>query len=237
VARFVNAYTESGTLVAHYAVLPTPPLVEPPARFAATYFSLNTAVDPAAGVPGLMVATARALFRQLQQEGPALVLGVANENSFQGFVRVLGFQHMGRLSLTFHAPGTLPVVRAPRALAADAAYLAWRVTRPGVPGYVEPGRGALTVRLHHRGMPIDAVLSTGLPRDLTRMISLPKPAVWTPRLYASFGAPTGGLPVPERMRPSPLQYIFRVLGDSVPKELITQHLVTRRFEFLDFDVV
>src|SRR5712691_10732997 len=62
-ARYVNAYTESGKLVAHYALLPTPPLADPPVAFTGTYFSLNTAVDPAAGVPGLMVATARALFR------------------------------------------------------------------------------------------------------------------------------------------------------------------------------
>ena len=29
-ARFVNAYSESGALVAHYALVPTPPLAEPP---------------------------------------------------------------------------------------------------------------------------------------------------------------------------------------------------------------
>ena len=99
-ARYVNAYGESGALIAHYAVAPTPPLADAPVAFQATYFSLNTAVDPSAQVPGLMVATGRALFRQLQAEGPTVILGVANENSFQGFVRVLGFRSLGRLSLT-----------------------------------------------------------------------------------------------------------------------------------------
>jgi hypothetical protein len=236
-ARYVNAYTEAGRLVAHYAVLPTPPLAEPPAAFAGSYFSLNTAVDPTAEVPGLMVATARALFRQLEKEGPTLVLGVANENSFQGFVRVLGFHHIGRLSLTLHAPGTIPAVRAPRALATDSTYLAWRASRPGVLTYAEPERGGVTVRLRHHGVPIDAVLSTGLPSHFAGALALPRPAMWTPRLYASFGPSVGGIPVPDRLRPSPLQYIVRVLGDDASVESTRRHLATRRFEFLDFDVV
>jgi hypothetical protein len=237
-ARYVNAYSASGELIAHYAVLPTPPLAEPPVTFSGTYFSLNTAVDPAAQVPGLMVATARALFRQLQAEGPALVLGVANENSFHGFVRMLGFRHLGRLSLTFHAPGTLPAVSAPRALAHDSTHLAWRSARPGVTAYAIAERGALTVRLRHHGLPLDAVLSTGLPEEVIRRLALPRPAVWTPRLYAAFGGRVGhGVAVPERLRPSPLQYIVRVLGNADVAEEVTRHLVTRRFEFLDFDVV
>jgi hypothetical protein len=237
-ARYVNAYNDSGDLIAHYAVLPTPPLAEPPVPFAGTYFSLNTAVDPAARVPGLMVATARALFRQLQGEGPTLILGVANENSYQGFVRMLGFHSLGRLSLTIHAPGTLPGRQAPRALASSVQQLAWRAARPGVAAYANSRRGALTVRLRHRGLPLDAVLSTGLPEDVVRHLKLPSPAGYVPRLYASFGAPVGGgVTVPERFRPSPLQYIVRVLGDAALAEPTTRHLLTRRFEFLDFDVV
>jgi len=235
-ARYVNAYAESGALLAHYAVLPSPPLAEPPVQFAGTYFSLNTAVDPGATVPGLMVATARALFRGLQAEGPALVLGVANENSFHGFVRMLGFRPLGRLSLTAHAPGTLPMSDAARALAIDRPYLAWRSARPGVVAYGDARSGALTVRLHHHGIPLDAVLSTGLPTDLVASLGLPRPAPWAPRLYASFGGVRGGMAVPGRLRPSPLEYIVRVLG-AAPVEVVIGHLATRRFEFLDFDVV
>jgi ribosomal protein S18 acetylase RimI-like enzyme len=237
-ARYVNAYDQSGGLIAHYALLPTPPLVESPGAVAGTYFSLNTAVDPAARIPGLMVATARALFRQIQAEGPAVVLGVANENSFQGFVRLLGFRPLGRLSLTLHLPGMLPAVRAPRALQDDAAHLAWRASRPGVACHGDPGRGMLSVRLRHWGLPLDAVLSTGLPRDIVEPLALPRPSPGVPRLYAGFGAPvSGGFPVPARLRPSPLEYIVRVLGDGGLVEPVAQHLASRRFEFLDFDVV
>jgi hypothetical protein len=237
-ARYVNAYSESGELVAHYALLPTPPLAESPVPFTGTYFSLNTAVDSAARVPGLMVATARALFRQLQAEGPTLILGVANEKSYQGFVRVLGFRSLGRLSLTVHAPGTLPDIDVPRALGTDPSHLAWRTARPGVAAYAHPKGGALTVRLRHGGVPLDAVLSTGLTGDVVRQLGLPRTAVWVPRLYASFGARVrGGIAIAGKLRPSPLEYIVRVLGDPPLLEPVCRHLALRRFEFLDFDVV
>jgi hypothetical protein len=236
-ARYVNAYGASGALIAHYAVAPTPPLADPPMAFQATYFSLNTAVDPAAQVPGLMVATGRALFRQLQLEGPTVILGVANENSFQGFVRVLGFRSLGRLALTMHAPFTRPHPPAARALANDPIHLRWRTARPGVSAFGEAGSGTVTTRLHHLGLPLDAVLSTGLPGASVAALGLPRPARWAPRLYAGFGGSAGGLPVPNRLRPSPLEYIVRVLGDASWTEAVSGYLAARRFEFLDFDVV
>jgi hypothetical protein len=237
-ARYVNAYAESGALIAHYAVAPTPPLAEPPVAFRGTYFSLNTAVDPTAQVPGLMVATSRALFRELQAEGPTIILGVANEKSFQGFVRVLGFRSLGKLTLSFHPPGTLPKPSASRALAHDPGHLAWRVNRPGIRAYADPTHGSVTARLRHLGVPLDAVLSTGLPRESVRGLGLPRVAAWVPRLYAGFGGNLhGGIPVPDRLRPSPLEYIVRVLGDAGLTETVSRHLSTRRFEFLDFDVV
>jgi hypothetical protein len=236
--RYVNAYADGGRLLAHYAVAPTPALADPPAAFGGTYFSLNTVVDPAAGVPGLMVATGRALFRQLEAEGPSLVLGVANENSFQGFVRMLGFRSLGRLALTAHLPGTFPKAAVPRALGPDPAYLDWRASRPGVVTFGHAARGALTVRLHHHGMPIDAVLTVGLGPEQIRDLGLPAAGPWVPRLYAASGASrVGGVPVPDRWRPSPLEYIVRVPGDPALTEVVARHLASRRFEFFDFDVV
>jgi hypothetical protein len=237
-ARFINAYADSGILIAHYGLLPAPPLADPPMALARTYLSLNVAADPSATVPGLMVATTRALYRNLQQDGPALVAGITNENSALGFVRVLGFRSLGRLSLTLHLPGRWPAVEAPRALATSEAHLAWRTSRPGVMAYGDPGAGALTVRLHHRGVPLDAVLSSGLTGNAVAALALPRPSRLVPRLYAAFGAPVrGGWAVPEGLRPSPLEYVFRVFGDASLTGALEGYLRARRFEFLDFDVV
>jgi hypothetical protein len=237
-ARFVNAYAPSGALIAHYALVPTPPLADPPAPFTATYFVINTAVESGAQVPGLMVATARALFRQVEAEGPALMLGVGNENSSLGLVRMLGFQSLGRLSLTFHPPGTLPRIETPRALACEPRRLAWRTQRPGIRAFGDGVRGALTVRLRHRGLPLDALLTTGLQPESVARLELPQPASWVPRLYAGFGGGAqGGIAVPDSLRPSPLEYVFRVLGSPGLAQPVARHLAERRFEFLDFDVV
>jgi hypothetical protein len=43
--------------------------------------------------------------------------------------------------------------------------------------------------------------------------------------------------VPAWLRPSPLAYVFRVLGDNALTEPLTRLLLARRFEFLDFDLV
>jgi len=237
-ARYVNAYADSGVLIAHYALLPLPPLLDSPVSFVGTYLSFNVAADPTAAVPGLMVATTRALYKSLQSEGRVLILGVANENSAQGFVKMLAFRQLGALSLTVHAPNTLPAVDTPRALRVDAAQVAWRAARPGVPASVDSRTGAVMVRLRHRGMPIDAVLTTGLTAELIGHLGLPQASGWVPRLYAGFGGRVGrGLPVPERLRPSPLTYIFRVLGDKDATEPVHRLLLARRFEFFDFDVV
>jgi hypothetical protein len=237
-ARYVNAYADSGALIAHYGLLPLPPLLDPPMSFVGTYLSFNVAADPAAAVPGLMVATTRALYKSLQTEGRALILGVANENSAHGFVKMLAFRQLGALSLTVHAPSTLPVIDTPRALTVTAAQVAWRATRPGVPASSDSQGGAVMARLRHRGVPIDAVLTTGLPAELVGHLGLPPASGWIPRLYAGFGGPVGrGLPVPERFRPSPLVYIFRVLGDKEATEPVHRLLLARRFEFFDFDVV
>jgi hypothetical protein len=85
---------------------------------------------------------------------------------------------------------------------------------------------------------VDAALTVGLVPESVRGLALPKPAPWTPRLYAGFGGQVGGgLGVPGRLRPSPLEYVFRILGDPALNQPVAQHLSERRFEFLDFDVV
>ena len=237
-ARYINAYDTAGALIAHYALLPTLPLVDPPVTVARTYLSLNVAADPRSRVPGLMLATTRALFRQIEAEGPALLLGVTNEKSFQGFVRMLNFRSLGRLLLTVQPPGVLPLTNTPRALSTSIRQLAWRSGRPGIRAFADPGRGAVTVRLRHHGLPLDAVLSTGLDPQLVGQLGLPFPAFYTPRLYAGFGgAVRRGIAVPDRARPSPLEYVFRYLGDPNLTETLARHLAARRFEFLDFDVV
>ena len=241
-AWFVNARTEAGELVAHHGALRLPPMDHPRYGALTTYFIVHAIVHPAAPVPGLMVATARALCQHLGSLSPALVFGVANEKSFSGYTRLTGFRSLGRLTLRLHAPYRLPAEGAPKALVFDESYLRWRAARPETNTYVTPRRGAVIRRVEHRGLPVDIVLSVGLPGESLSRLDLPRHArgFWpaAPRLYASFGgAPPGGFAVPERLRPSPLEYMVRLVDRQTNADELAAHLMTRRFEFYDFDVI
>jgi len=241
-AWYVNARNERGELIAHYAVAPMPPLDDPRYRGLATFYAQNTAVHPAAGVPGLMVATARALFRHLATLRPSVVLGVGNEKSYAGLTRLLGFHSLGRLALRVLAPWSLPDPAPARAVSFDDAYLCWRAARPGARMYVLPSRGAVLRRIRHAGLPVDVVLSVGLSSPAVERLASAHPgnAPWppAPRLYATFGTTEpAGIEVPERLRPSPLQYVVLPLDTALDRTELAAHLATRRFEFLDFDVV
>jgi hypothetical protein len=103
-------------------------------------------------------------------------------------------------------------------------------------------RGAILRRIHFHGVPIDAVLCVGLPEDSVSRLGLPGsprallPAA--PRLYATFPASaSAGFAVPDWLRPSPLEYIFRLLAPGADADAVARFLSERRFEFLDFDVV
>lgn len=239
-ARYVNARSEDGTLVGHYAVIPTPPFGDPRFRHLRPFLSLNTAVHPSAQGKGVFKATASALYAQLRDEAPSVVLGVANANSVNGFLRSLSFASLGELSLKFFFPWQTPRVARPRLLQVDAAYVAWRSGRPGCDYRAIPGAGTLSRTMRRRHVPVEALLSTGLGADLLRGLPAARQrgarVIGPPRLYACSGELRGGIPVPERLRPSPLHLICRVLADADGGPLL-EHVRATLFEFIDFDVV
>jgi len=235
-ARYVNARAPDGRLVGHYVVIPTPEFADPRFQGLRSYLSLNTAVHPDAQGKGVFKLTARALYQRLQEEGPSVVLGVANANSVKGFLGSLGFAPLGQLGLRFYFPWQTPRVGRPRLLAAGADYLRWRASRPGCAYAAHPEAGVLSRRILHRGVPVAALLSTALDRQaLAAVPAGPFPRV-APRLYAASGELSGGIPVPERLRPSPLHFICRLLSSGDPAPLF-EHVGQSLFEFLDFDVV
>ena len=190
-AWYVNARNERGGLIAHYAVAPMPPLEDPRYRGLATFYSLNTAVHPDARVPGLMVATARALFRHLATLRSSIILGVANEQSYAGFTRLLGFHSLGRLALRMLAPWSLPGPTPARAVSLDDAYLRWRAARPGARMYV-PALARRRAEAHPARRAPGRRRAGGRAPSLAveRLASAhPTGAPWppAPRLYATFG--------------------------------------------------
>jgi len=241
-AIYSNAHDEQGRLVGHYAVLPLPRLANPKFEKFQVYLSLNTAVHPDAQGKGLFKTTARAVYDHLEQRGPSIVLGVANAASVNGFIGSLGFYSLGKLSLAFYPPWFRSWTGPERTLSADPAYVAWRAARPGAPFVRDATTRSLIRVVPHKGVSVQGLLTPGLSEDAWQALrDIPvrsrRSRLFDPVLYACSGpAPAGGVPVPDRFRPSPLHYICRVLPDKSAAPLVNS-LHQSRFEFLDFDVL
>ena len=237
-AIYVNAHSETGELIAHYAVIPTFPFAEPEFSGIKTYLSLNTAVHPKAQGKGLFKKTAKALYDHLTGLGQHAVLGVANENSVYGFIHSLGFHLLGQLKVEAHPPGGSPHPGAPRLLALDAGGVHWRLSRPHG-GYKVSAQGQMVCTRHFKGMPVHCILSAGgLDVSQVQAPAYGRLARLTrPGIYATYGPTTHfAWLVPESLRPSPFHLICRPCLDG-PILPLLNHIQTRRFELFDFDVV
>lgn len=221
-------------LAAHYVTCPLEARID--GELARGLVSLNTATHPDYQGQGLFTKLAEHAYGLGAQAGYGFVTGVANANSTPGFLRKLAFQDVGRLHAGVLA--RLPSRFETAAIQYQGAWredlLAWRLANPDG-RYRTARRGGLTcvwARTHlpfvqcgaflpysgalaggHGGAPMTATLFLGLePRiQLTRQ---------------------GFLPVPERLRPSPLNLIWRPLTQTAPKTLKPDAVA---INFLDFD--
>jgi GNAT superfamily N-acetyltransferase len=221
-------------LAAHYVTCPLEAKVE--GRVVKGLLSLNTATHPDYQGRGLFTQLAEAAYAQGAAAGYGFVIGVANASSTPGFLRRLAFQHVDRL----HAGvfGRLPRRFSERSVQFAGcwrqALLAWRLANPAG-RYTAARRGGLIgvwAQTHLPFVQAGAFLPdegqalpgrAGAPLAATMFLGL------EPRLDL---ARQWFRPIPERLRPSPLNLIWRPLNDSVPKTLDPGSVA---LNFLDFD--
>jgi GNAT superfamily N-acetyltransferase len=225
-----NAY-EGDELAAHYATIPVEATLEgAPAK---GLLSLNTATHPTHQGKGLFTRLAEQTYAHARDRGYEFVVGVANANSTPGFTRKLGFQlvtpldvlvGMGRFSASHDDVGF--------ALAWTETALRWRLRRPhgryitttDEPAIVYAPTDKLGILAYMTHAP--AALTT----DLTPLRRTQPFRMWIgidPHLQRR-----GVLaPLPDRLKPSPLNLIFRDLTGK-------QRRLSRdstRFTLIDFD--
>jgi GNAT superfamily N-acetyltransferase len=220
-------------LAAHYVTCPLEARID--GAVVRGLLSLNTATHPDYQGRGLFTTLAERAYAQGAEAGYAFVIGVANANSTPGFLKRLAFQHVGRLQA-----GVL--ARLPRRFAdAPVQYrgvwrnelLAWRLANPAG-RYVAARRGELIgvwAKTHLPFVRCAAFLADegqtlppgGAPMAASLFLGL------EPRM--ALGR-QGFLPVPERLRPSPLNLIWRPLAPDVPAQLRPDAVA---LNFLDFD--
>jgi GNAT superfamily N-acetyltransferase len=219
-------------LAAHYVTCPVDARID--GKKVRGLLSLNTATHPDYQGRGLFTQLAQAAFEQGAASGHSFVIGVANANSTPGFLRKLAFQDVGPLQAGLLARRPVRFTGAAVQYEGDwdEAHLAWRLANPEG-RYVRARSGGLTgvwARTHLPFIRCGAFLADpGLsrpgfgPLGTTLFIGL------EPRLNLGV---QGFMPIPERLKPSPLNLIWRSLRKDAPAKLETGAVA---LNFLDFD--
>ncbi|MES2724522.1 MAG: GNAT family N-acetyltransferase [Pseudomonadota bacterium] len=218
-------------LVAHYVTCPTTARIG--GASVRGLLSLNTATDPDYAGQGLFTRLAQATYAAGADAGHGFVMGVANANSTPGFLKKLDFQLVAPLEagLLLRRPQRFEAAGAGFRIDWTPRRLAWRLANPAS-AYGVRDRDGLTVIAAPTHLPLVACVgfvSEGLvePGGGAGLASLF--IGLEPRVNL---AALGFLRLPQRLRPSPLNLIYRRLGHPAPESLDpTQTAIG----FLDFD--
>lgn len=228
---------EHGRLAAHYIC--TRARVAFDGRPVDALLSLNTATHPDFQGRGLFTRLAEATYEAGAQDGASFVYGVANANSTPGFLRKLGFALVEPLESRV---GVGPLGRFDWRRVAETArfrqdwtadYLAWRLGNPANPVTVRAaGEARMALGAASGRMGIEAWAEIPAPAGAAPPLQAPRAPlrVWLglmPRGTGRFGLYR---PLPQRLRPSPLNLIFKPLADGNALQAGES-----AFSFLDFD--
>lgn len=235
-----NAW-DGDRLAAHYVTVPLRARLR--GRDARGVLSLHTATHRDYQGRGLFTRLAEATYADASEAGFEFVVGVANAASTPGFVRKLGFQLVRALDVRVGLGAPAPTdVRAEVDFERvwNAEELAWRLRCPartyrrtagagGVTVYAPTGRFGLWVELasrpdeeYERGGALARLPALGVQNPVRLWMGLDPSRDWS-------GQPW--LPLPEFLRPSPLNLIYRDLRE--PGATLDPSRV--RFAAIDFD--
>ncbi|MBQ5950382.1 GNAT family N-acetyltransferase [Massilia sp. ST3] len=227
-------------LAAHYVCIPARAWVE--GREAPVLLSLNTATHPDYQGKGLFTRLAAMTFDAGIAAGFDGVYGVANANSTPGFVRKLGFQLVRPLEARIGLGALRHGPKAParelsfeRSWSAEA--LAWRCANPHNPvaRHGSGKRAQFHAAAFGQALPAYAELEAEFEADLqagTTTRRAPSPL----RLFIGLAPDASSrywnyASIPMRLRPSPLNLIYR---SFVPR-VSALDPARIQFTFLDFD--
>lgn len=228
-----NAF-ERGSLIAHYAAMPI--VAEVNGREERGLLSLNTATHPGHAGRGLFTRLAEATYAHAADNGHGFVVGVANAASTPGFVRKLGFQHLGMLRVLVGVGR--PCGRRSEECRFqriwDEGRLRWRLSNPNSAYRHRTVREGVSDIIASSGHPmVSAVLGSFhhgmLPESLSAGTSVLSLHIGLDPDWRGF-QPLH-INIPMRFRPSPLNLIFRDLtgrGRTLDARMV-------RFRAIDFD--
>jgi GNAT superfamily N-acetyltransferase len=226
-------------LAAHYVCVPARAWIE--GREAPVLLSLNTATHPDYQGQGLFTRLAAMTYEAGAQAGFDGVYGVANANSTPGFIRKLGFQLVRPLEARIGVGALLHAPKPPaQALSFERSWseaaLRWRCANPDNPVQVRAGGGKLRFYAA-AGRALSAYAELACPPQAGAIgHGTGAPAASPLRLFLGLAPDASSrypnyASIPMRLRPSPLNLIYRSFSPRVgaldPARIA--------FTFLDFD--
>jgi GNAT superfamily N-acetyltransferase len=225
-------------LAGHYATIPL--LARVNGKEERGLLSLNTATAPEHQGKGLFTKLADSTYRYAEKQGYGFVVGVANANSTHGFIKKLGFQLVGPLRAM---AGVGPLnrvdgghVQYERVWHRDA--LKWRLAHP-LYSYSVKHAGGLDLLMSDRSQLGGRLLLAAMDHGAMQGVALPEFNGLAPfRIWVGLDpAFSWGLRpyvnIPVKLRPSPLNLIFKDLtgqGRTLSPEQV-------RFQAIDFDTL
>ncbi len=231
-----NALDED-VIVAHYAVIPIEMLVEN--RLVKGALSMATVTHPDYRGKGLFKELAQKTYEYASEVGCEFIIGVANENSFPGFIKHLGFYEVGQLDVLLGInDGIRPSSKKTYSIHWSRESLSWRVNREG-----DYKRHANTILGYYPALKMKKCpfLHTFLgivPQELSDVLTIVDTSkFFRPiNLYVGMGSNAkdiGYKKVPSFIKHSPFHLIFLdMTGGTLPK--MTKDNVF--FQLMDFDV-
>lgn len=213
-------------LAAHYVTIPV--IYQRENRIAKGLLSLNTATGKAHQGKGLFLKLAKATYDEASRKGFEFIIGVANQNSTHGFVNKLGFKLINKLEVKVYMGSIKEKIITNQTFHAihDKAFMQWRLNNPK--GNYYYSQKAIYSATH---LPFFKSLMT--LNTLTENNKLPK-AGFNPfkiSIGLNLNPPSLGISLPEKLKPSPLNLIFKNLS-SKDMDVNSGNCY---FELIDFD--
>ena len=228
---------DGDVLAAHYVTIPA--MASVGGQLVRVALSLNTATHPTYQGKGLFTKLAEMTYEAAQSQGIDAIYGVANANSTPGFIRKLGFQLVEPLQAQVGI-GAVRRAVAGQALGQfervhSAASLNWRCANPQNRVHARRSHGMLEFFAPSvkPWLPAYAELP---PVDGSELILSPQPMMSPLRLFvglvpAAISRSATYVAIPDRFKPSPLNFIYRSLSGRMDK----LEAGSVGFSFLDFD--
>ena len=200
-----NAY-DGENLAAHYAVVPRNFMFEN----SKTVLSLNTATSPEYRGMSLFGKLATRTYELAKLKSNGSVLGVANQNSINGFLKRLQFSHHGQVGLRVVLTKQLQSLSE---IKITEEQLAWRLRNPAVKYFsLKLGDRKFAVFSYKRSIPICLGL---VSHDLSYLSPLKRSiqVVLLP-VYSMKSTNLRGVEIPNKFLPSPWHVIQRQLCET-----------------------